>query len=236
MDVLERLENLKRKISATAAKAGKTSDSIQLVCVIKQAKISDIIKVIRSGYVNLAENKVQSLQEKYSLLKDNLSPDEFSQIIWHLIGHLQTNKVKPALDLVSMIQSVDSLHLAERISRQAQKINKKIDILVQVNISCEESKFGIEISDVTDFILKIINLPGINIKGLMGIGPFVEDAEQTRGGFRKLAEVFKQTNKILEARGNFSLTVLSLGMSNDYLVAIEEGSNMLRIGSEIFKD
>ena len=170
------------------------------------------------------ENKVQELTAK--------EPELPSDIGWHLIGHLQTNKVKYIVDKVKMIHSVDSEKLAETISKEAVKHGVDVDILIEVNVAEEESKFGVGLSDALPLIEKIASLPNIHICGLMTIAPFVDDPEENRPVFRKL----KQLSVDIAAKNidNVSMSVLSMGMTIDYMVAIEEGATHVRVGTAIF--
>ena len=176
------------------------------------------------GVRDFGENKVQELCDKY----DELPKD----IKWHLIGHLQTNKVKYIVDKVYLIHSVDSIHLAQQIENECEKKNVDVNILVQVNVAKEDTKFGLMAEDVMSMIESISKLPHIHIKGLMTIAPFVEDAEENRKVFSDLKKLSVDIrNKNID---NVSMDVLSMGMSGDYRVAIEEGSTMVRVGTSIF--
>ena len=173
----------------------------------------------------MGENRVQDLVAKYNIIGD--------KAVWHLIGHLQTNKVKSAVRIASLIHSVDSIRLAKEIDREAQKIGKTQEILIQVNISAEASKFGIKPEESFNLIKEITLYQNINIKGLMTIAPEAGDPEQARQYFRALREL-RDKLVALQPRPN-NLQLLSMGMSDDFQVAIEEGSNMVRIGRAIFR-
>lgn len=229
-----RLNDIRQEVDMAAAKNNRSGQDISIICVAKQARLEDIVTVIESGFFQIGENRLQEAEKKYAYLQRVLKKEVFSQLNWHLVGHLQTNKVARALNFIDMIQSVDSLRLANIIDRQAQRLQKDIDVLIQVNISGEQSKFGITFAEVQEFIERVINLPRLRIKGLMGIGPFVDDPEQTRPCFRRLRKMFEEVNRFLRAKSLSQMSVLSMGMSNDYLVAIEEGANMVRIGRAIF--
>ena len=179
---------------------------------------------IKCGSRNIGENKVQEIMAKYENIEESVN--------WHLIGHLQTNKVKYIIDKVALIHSVDSIGLAEEINKRAEKAGLVKDVLVQVNVAQEETKFGIEYDDTDSFVERLSGLPGIRVKGLMTIAPYYDDAELARPVFRRLKEKFD----MLAAAGipNVDMKYLSMGMTNDYKVAIEEGSNMVRIGTGIF--
>ena len=183
-----------------------------------------IIEAYDTGIRDFGENKVQEIMEKYPLLP--------SDIRWHLIGHLQTNKVKYIIDKVCMIHSVDSLKLAEEISRQAVKHNVTVDILIEVNVAAEESKFGVRPEDAIDLCRDISTLPGIRIRGLMTVAPFTSDPEENRPVFCALRQLFVDIGgKNID---NVCMDCLSMGMSGDYTVAIEEGATFVRVGTSIF--
>jgi len=229
-----RFQKVKTNIEAAAARSNRSAADISIVCVTKQAKIDDIVNVVRLGVFHIGENRVQEAEKKRAALKIALNETDFLRITWHLVGHLQTNKVSRAMGFADLIQSVDSVRLAEIINTKAEKAGRHIDILIQINISGEDSKFGIKGDTLPAFIEKLMPLSSVRMKGLMGIGPFVDDKEHTRRCFRRLKEMFDSANKILDARSCPAMSVLSMGMSDDYEVAIEEGSNMVRIGRAIF--
>lgn len=180
--------------------------------------------VYQEGIREFGENKVQELTEKYEALPKDIH--------WHMIGHLQRNKVKYIVDKACLIHSVDSLRLAEEISQQAMKKQVEADILVEVNIAQEDSKFGISKEEAITLVEDIAKLPGVHVKGLMTIAPFVEDPEENRLYFRKMKEL---SVDIAEKNiDNVSMDILSMGMTGDYMVAIEEGATMVRVGTGIF--
>ncbi len=216
--IAENLSIVRENIVVSAKKAGRRPEDITLVCVTKKAEIEQIKEAIACGITDIGENRIQNAVEKYNLLR---SP----ALKWHLIGHLQTNKVKKAVEVFSLIHSVDSFHLAEAISKEAARINKTQDILIQVNTSEEQSKFGIKPEQAIDLFNKIVLLNNIKVLGLMTLGPLQGGQEAARQCFRTLKKLFDELN----------LKVLSMGMSGDYQAAIEEGSTMVRIGSAIFK-
>lgn len=220
----ENLEAVQKNIIEACKKVGRDSNEVTLIAVSKTKPLSDIEEIMDLGVIEFGENKVQELVDKYENIK--------APVHWHLIGHLQTNKVKYIVDKVALIHSVDSLKLAEQISKEAVKKNVISNILVQVNVAKEETKFGIETEEVYDLVEKISKLPNISIQGLMTIAPFVENPEENRLIFRKLHQLYvdiKQKNI-----DNVNMNVLSMGMTNDYQVAIEEGSTMVRVGTGIF--
>jgi PLP dependent protein len=216
--IAENIRSVTQRITRCCEKVGRPPADVRLICVTKTASADRIEEVLGLGITSLGENRVQDALLKYSNIGDRAE--------WHLIGHLQTNKVKEAVKIFSLIHSVDSVRLAKDIDKEAGKIGKRQDLLVQVNVSGEESKFGIESAAAIDFIKDISVYPNINIKGLMTIAPEVDDPEKVRPCFRALREL---KDKI----GN--LPILSMGMTNDFEVAIEEGSNMVRIGRAIFQ-
>lgn len=188
---------------------------VKLVAVTKTRTVEEIKKAIEAGIECIGENKIQEAKQKFPFLPD---------VEKHMVGHLQTNKVKLAVKLFDMIQSVDSVKLAEEIDKRCEAINKVMPILVEINIGNEENKQGIKFGDAKGFISGISQLKNIDIQGLMCIAPFIP-LEETRPYFRKMKELFDSFS---------NLKWLSMGMSNDYKVAIEEGSNMVRIGTAVF--
>ncbi len=232
--IKERLELLKSNIDQAARKAKRTIEDIHLVCVTKYAGVEDVVEAIKCGCYEIGENRFQEMRRKYDALQNILPAVEFQKIKWHFIGHLQTNKIKSVLRYVSMIQSVDSLNLIKLINEQAKKINRKVDLLVQVNISKEDSKFGLDPAHVHAFLRKASEYLFLNIKGLMGIAEFSNNEDLLRKEFRALKQLFDAQNEILEENGQPRMSILSMGMTNDYKAAIEEGSNMIRVGSAIF--
>ncbi|MFH2137018.1 MAG: YggS family pyridoxal phosphate-dependent enzyme [Candidatus Omnitrophota bacterium] len=232
--IQKRLEFLKERVNQAAQKTGRSLNDIEIVCVTKQARLEDVSMLIKAGCFQIAENRLQKAVEKKDFLKHTLSEDDFLRLRWHLVGHLQTNKVSKAVKMFQLIQSVDSLRLASLISEQSQKLKKKIDILVQINISGEDSKFGVDFEQAKEIIPQTMKLPGLNLKGLMGIGPFIDDLDQIRLCFRRLREFYDQENKMLLLNFKAEMSILSMGMSDDFEIAIEEGSTMIRVGRTIF--
>lgn len=198
-------------------------DGVLLVAVTKTRTVEEINQAIQLGVTDIGENKVQEILEKY---------DRVSPVRWHLIGHLQTNKVKQIIDKVYLIHSVDSLHLAQEINKRAAQAGMMMRILIQVNASNEESKFGIPSRETESLIYDILaECPQLIIQGLMFIAPF-DDPQNVRGYFADVKHQYDQLKEINHPRLDFQ--VLSMGMSNDYEVAIEEGANLVRVGSAIF--
>lgn len=225
MDYIE--ENIKcieQKIADAAKKSGRNYSDILLLAVTKTIDIERIKIAVNCGLKNLGENRVQELTAKYDELGNDCN--------WHMIGHLQTNKVKYIVDKVKLIHSVDSQKLAEEIDRQSKKFNLTADILLEVNIADEPSKFGIDPKNVEITIRNLSKLNNINIKGLMTVAPLVNDSENNRKYFEKLYNLFVD---IRDKRiDNIDMKYLSMGMTNDYEVAIEQGANIVRIGTGIF--
>lgn len=222
--VEKNISEVKKRISEAAKAAGRNENEVTLIAVSKTKPVEMIKEAYDTGIRDFGENKVQEIMEKYPLLP--------SDIRWHLIGHLQTNKVKYIIDKVCMIHSVDSLKLAEEISRQAVKHNVTADILIEVNVAAEESKFGVRPEDAIDLCRDISTLPGIRIRGLMTVAPFTSDPEENRPVFCALRQLFVDIDgKNID---NVCMDCLSMGMSGDYTVAIEEGATFVRVGTSIF--
>ncbi len=199
-------------------------DNVLLVAVTKTRTAEEINQAIDAGITDIGENKVQEILDKYSQVKP---------VKWHLIGHLQTNKVKYIIDKVSLIHSVDSFRLAEEINKRAGANNLTMDILIQVNIAEEESKFGISEDETEGLIREILEkCEHIRIKGLMCIAPFEDDPEDVRQYFRGIKQYYDKFGAISHERLDFQY--LSMGMSHDFQVAIEEGANLIRVGTSIF--
>jgi pyridoxal phosphate enzyme (YggS family) len=218
----ENLNLLKNDIFEVCKRAGRDANEIKLVAVSKTFPLEDILAVYNAGQFDFGENKPQEMKQKHNELKDK-------SIRWHLIGHLQTNKVKDIVDYVNLIHSVDSEKLAEEIQKQAQKRNRVIDILVQVNTSDEMQKSGVEPEKTEKLCRYISTLNNIRLCGLMTIGKFTDDTKIIRGNFRELKKLYD------ELKTEFpDFKYLSMGMTSDYKIAIEEGANLLRIGSAIF--
>ncbi len=200
-------------------------ENITLIGVTKNIGIEDIKKAVSCGLKNIGENKVQEALDKYIYLKQlNLK--------WHLIGHLQTNKVKKAVEIFDLIHSVDSLKLANIISKEAKKFGKRQEVLLQVNVSGEETKSGFSLAEIENILPEMSKLNSIMIRGLMTIGPGNQNKDFISSCFKSLKELNEKINK--EKYFNHKLDILSMGMTNDYKLAVEEGSTMIRIGRAIF--
>lgn len=228
--ISENLKVVKEKIDNACKKAGRYSDEVVLIAVSKTKPLSSIEEVYSEGIYHFGENKVQELTEKYH----NMNQDTHKDIKWHMIGHLQRNKVKYIVDKVTLIHSVDSLRLAKQIEKEAIKNDITVDVLIQVNIANEANKYGFKAEEVYSNMVEISKLQHINIKGLMTLAPYVQNPEENREYFRKMKQLYVDIEE--KNIDNVTMEVLSMGMTGDYEVAIEEGSNMVRIGTGIFGD
>ena len=222
--IADNIAEIRNNIALAKAKSPNPEQDITLVAVTKMHGVEEIKEVLACGQTLLGENRVQELLDKYDAVGDGAT--------WHIIGHLQSNKVKYITDKVAMIHSLESESLAKELSSRMQALGKTMDCLVQVNIADEESKFGLEKTAVVPFLQQVSQMPGIRIKGLMHIAPYFENPEDVRPIFREMHQLFEQI-KMLEIP-NVNMDILSMGMSHDYQVAIEEGANMIRVGSSIF--
>ena len=202
-------------------------NDITLVAVSKTKPIEEIKKIYKEGIINFGENRVNELVEKFNHLPKDIN--------WHMIGHLQTNKVKKIIPFISLIHSVDSLKLINKIENESKKLDKKINILLQVHIAKEKSKYGFNFEEVRCFFKNQLDesYKNINIVGLMGMATFTNNKNQIRKEFKNL-KIFYDEIKSISKKNNQKIKILSMGMSSDYKIAIEEGSNMVRIGSLIF--
>jgi len=222
--IADNIAEIRNNIALARQKSPHPDQDVTLVAVTKMHSAEEIQEVLAAGQTLLGENRVQELLDKYDAVGDAAT--------WHIIGHLQSNKVKYITEKVAMIHSLESESLANELSNRMQALGKTMDCLVQVNIADEESKFGLERDEVLPFIKRVSQLPGIHIKGLMHIAPYFEDPEDVRPIFREMYRLFEEL-KALELPG-VDMEILSMGMSHDYQVAIEEGANMIRVGSSIF--
>ena len=220
----ENLANVEKNIEQACKNAGRSRDEVTLIAVSKTKPVEMLQEIYDENIRDFGENKVQELCSKMEQLP--------SDIRWHMIGHLQRNKVKYIVGKVELIHSVDTYRLAEEINIQAKKQNVIVPILVEVNIAHEESKFGISAEDAILLVEEISKLENIRIKGLMTIAPYVENPEDNRLYFRKIKKLSVDiTNKNID---NVFMEILSMGMTGDYMVAIEEGATMVRVGTGIF--
>lgn len=222
--IKENLAEIHAQIQAACKRAGRSTEEVTLIAVSKTKPVSMLQEVYDEHIRNFGENKVQEMCDKYEQLP--------SDIHWHMIGHLQTNKVKYLIGKTCLIHSVDSLRLAEEIEKQAAKQDTIMNILIEVNIANETSKFGISKEEVIALVKDIATLKHIRIKGLMTIAPYVENAEDNRLFFRQIKQLSVDINN--QNIDNVSMNILSMGMTGDYQVAIEEGATMVRVGTGIF--
>lgn len=222
--VTENLKKVHENIVKACEKAGRDPKEVTLISVSKTKPIPMLEEAYAAGSRDFGENKVQEITDKYPCLPEDTR--------WHMIGHLQRNKVKYIIDKVFLIHSVDSLRLAQEISNQAGKKQVDADILIEVNIAGEESKFGISREETLRLVEEISKLPHIHIKGLMTIAPFVTNPEDNREYFREIRKLSVDIER--KNIDNVSMSVLSMGMTGDYMVAIEEGATMVRVGTGIF--
>ena len=222
--IKENIEAVQANIEAACQKAGRDPREVTLIAVSKTKPLSDIEEAIDCGMMEFGENKVQELVDKIEHVS--------RPVHWHLIGHLQTNKVKYIADKGLLIHSVDSVKLAKEIQKEAVKKQADRNILLEVNVAREESKFGFTCEEVPDAVAEIAQLSNVHIQGLMTIAPFVENPEDNRVIFAKLHKLLLD----IKSRNidNVNMNVLSMGMTNDYMVAVEEGATMVRVGTGIF--
>lgn len=224
VEITGKLDNVLQVIEKAKTKRTPDMGEVKLIAVSKTKPVSEIQPVVQYGIKDLGENRVQEIAEKVPQLPADVN--------WHLIGHLQTNKVKYIVDKVAMIHSLDSIRLAEEIDRKSAAIGRVMPVLVQVNMAREETKFGLDEKEVPDFLAEITRFSHLSVKGLMTVAPFVEDPEENRIVFRQMRALRDEINK--QALPQMEMRELSMGMSNDYAIAIEEGATMVRVGASIF--
>ncbi len=222
--IRENLVSVQKNIEKSCERAGRNAEDVRLIAVSKIKPVEALKEAYEAGCRDFGENKVQELTEKYEELPKDIR--------WHMIGHLQRNKVKYLVGRVYMIHSVDSVKLAEEISREAVKKNVTVPILVEVNVAGEESKFGTSVREAEMLVREIAALPGISVRGLMTIAPYVEKAEDNRQYFVNLRQLSVDIKK--KNIDNVCMDVLSMGMTGDYTVAVEEGATYVRVGTGIF--
>ena len=224
MSINSNIATVLRRIEQACRRCGRDPETVNLIAVTKTVGSDRIKEAVQAGVMFIGENRVQEAWQKF---------DEVGkEVAWHMIGHLQTNKVRRVLKFADMVQSVDSLHLAKALHVESEKLNREIDVLIQVNTSDEESKFGLSPAQVADTVDEMSSFGRVKIRGLMTIGAFVPNPEQTRPSFRKLREL-RDTIAARQIKG-VEMQELSMGMTNDFEVAIEEGATMVRIGRSIF--
>lgn len=226
------LQKVKERISAVCSNAGRDHDSITIVCVSKGRSLEQIKEAIEAGITDIGENRTQEAAVKYKEL--SAIGNRLPVIKWHMLGHLQTNKARETVKIFDLIQSVDSLHLAEAVNKEALKLNKLQDILIEVKTSPEASKSGLKPEEAAGAIREIVKLTNLKLKGLMTIAPLVDNPQKARPYFRQLRDL---RNKIYELGiVTYGQLILSMGMSDDFEVAIEEGADMVRLGRVVFDE
>lgn len=225
MTIRQRIEETENTITRICKESGRDRSEVTLIAVSKTKPVSMLEEAYAAGSRDFGENKVQELTEKYEILPKDIR--------WHMIGHLQRNKVKYLIGKVFLIHSVDSLRLAQEISKESVKKNVTTSILVEVNVAGEQSKFGLFTeNEVIELVTQVAALPGIAVKGLMTIAPYVENAENNRQYFRALKQL--SVDIMRKNIDNVSMDVLSMGMTGDYEVAVSEGATYVRVGTGIF--
>ena len=230
MSISENIKAVEAKVAAAAERSGRKREDILLLAVSKTKPVETIREAVESGLLALGENKVQEIMEKYEPMAAYAPEGE--RIHWHLIGHLQTNKVKYIIDKVDMIHSVDSRKLADEIEKRAAAAGRVMDILVEVNMADEESKFGVKPEETEAFLRELAGMEHIRVRGLMTVAPFVENQEENREYFRQMRELLVDMNA--KKIDNIEMDMLSMGMTGDYEVAIEEGATIVRVETGIF--
>lgn len=222
--IAENIADVRSRIAAACQRSGRSPDTVQLIAVTKTIAPEQIQLAVNAGARVLGENRVQEVLQKYEVI----GPD----VQWHLIGHLQTNKVRQIIDRVALIHSLDSLHLAHELQKRASQRGRPVEVLIEVNVGEEASKFGLSIEEVPDFLRSLREMDFIRVRGLMTVAPFLEDPEDVRIVFRRLKKLFDEM-KALDLP-NVRMEHLSMGMTHDFEVAIEEGATMVRVGTGIF--
>lgn len=223
MSIAENIQQIEQKIALAAEKSGRKREDILLLAVSKTVEVPVMMEAVNSGLLEFGENKPQEIVRKY--------PD-IPQAKWHQIGHLQTNKVKSIIDKVCLIHSVDSLKLAAEIDKRAKAAGLTMDVLIEINIGDEEAKHGVSYDEAENLAVEVSKFEAVRVKGLMCVAPFIDDKEMLRDYFKKMYKLFVDIkNKNYD---NIDMQFLSMGMTNDYEIAIEEGANIVRIGTGIF--
>ena len=224
MDIKENLDIVRKNIETACMACGRETGEVKLIAVSKTKPLSMLEEAYANGCRDFGENKVQELVDKYGAMPKDIR--------WHMIGHLQRNKVKYIVDKVFLIHSVDSLRLAQEIEKEAAKKDVNVNILVEVNVAGEESKFGTTAEEAVSLVEQIAKLPHVRVRGLMTIAPFAEDSEENRRYFAKLKQIY--VDIIHKNIDNVFMEELSMGMTGDYEVAITEGATYVRVGTGIF--
>ncbi len=222
--IRDNLRKIESDIASACSESGRNREDVKLIAVSKTKPVSALQEAYDLGIRDFGENKVQELLDKYEQMPGDIR--------WHMIGHLQRNKVKYIVDKVYMIHSVDSYRLAEEISREAVKKNVNVSVLIEVNVAGEESKFGASVEETVSLVEDIAKLPNLTIRGLMTIAPYVENSEENRLYFAKLRQIY--VDIIHKNIDNVFMEELSMGMTGDYEVAITEGATYIRVGTGIF--
>ena len=220
----DNLKQVQDNIAAACRRAGRSADEVTLIAVSKTKPVEMLQEIYDAGVRTFGENKVQELMDKEEVLPKDIQ--------WHMIGHLQRNKVKYLMGKVALIHSVDSLRLAQEISSQSVKHQTETDILIEVNIAGEETKFGTTREEAVSLVQEAAKLPNIHVKGLMTIAPETDDPENNRKYFRQIKDLSVDIER--QNIDNVSMKILSMGMTGDYTVAVEEGATMVRVGTGIF--
>ena len=220
----ENLEQVEKNIQEACERSGRKRSEVTLIAVSKTKPVETLQEAYDLGVRVFGENKVQELTEKYEALPEDIH--------WHMIGHLQRNKVKYIIDKAELIHSVDSIRLAEAIEKEAAKRNITANILIEVNVAREESKFGLMPEEIDEFVDKVSDFEHIRVKGLMTIAPYVENPEENRPIFARLRKL--SVDIAAKNAHNITMSILSMGMTGDYQVAIEEGATLVRVGTGIF--
>ncbi|WP_165920304.1 YggS family pyridoxal phosphate-dependent enzyme [Tissierella praeacuta] len=224
MSIQGNISIIQENIEKALNRAGREGEKVELIAVTKTVDVDRINGAIGTGISDIGENKVQELEKKYDIIGDKVN--------YHMIGHLQTNKVKNIIGKTKLVHSLDRISLAKELDKRSRSNDIVTDVLIQVNVAEEESKFGLEVDKVLYFIEEILDFKNIKIRGLMTIAPYTTDTMLLRNVFRTLFNL--KENIINRNYNNLSMDYLSMGMTNDYELAIEEGSNIVRIGSAIF--
>lgn len=224
MNILENIQSIKANIASCALKSGRSPNSIKLIAVSKTVSVENIQEAINAGIDALGENRVQEAISKQPYIKNNVE--------WHLIGHLQRNKVRYVVGRFHLIHSLESFNLAKAINDRALQNESVVNTLLEINISGEKTKFGINPGEARDFLLAVSDFSNLRVKGLMTVAPYADNPEEVRTYFKKMKSIYDSLAKL--KLDNIDMIYLSMGMTNDYQVAIEEGANMVRIGTGIF--
>lgn len=222
--IRDNIRRIEENINKALVRSGRENEKVELIAVTKTVDLDKINEAIDAGILNVGENRVQEFEKKYDALKEKVS--------CHMIGHFQTNKVKYLIGKTKLVHSLDRLSLAKELNKRSKNNDIITEALIQVNIAEEETKFGLKEEEVLPFIEKILEFKNIRVAGLMTIAPYTKDEKELRNVFRSLYKL--KENIISRNYENLTMKYLSMGMSNDYEIAIEEGSNMVRIGSKIF--